>query len=335
MNKKVNKTIAIVSLGLALFGSGSVFAYSAGSKTVSIKDGGAVKEYKTNADTVGKLLEENNITISSQDSMNKTAEGKIKDGDTITISRATPVVVTLDGVPRMEQTNEKTVGAFLKSMKKQLGSNYILQDNKEYDSIQENMTIALLSTKERTVITRKTIPFTTEIKENPNQPVGTETVLQQGVNGESEVIKIETYAGSKLVSTREAEPRVSKQPVNAILERGTAKPVVQQKAAPTMQQTTFQGANAKAMRVKATGYTPYDEGCNGVTASGMPAKKGVIAVDKRVIPFGTKVYVPGYGYAVAGDTGGAIKGNRIDLCYDSKAEAFGWGVRDVTIYILD
>jgi 3D (Asp-Asp-Asp) domain-containing protein len=61
----------------------------------------------------------------------------------------------------------------------------------------------------------------------------------------------------------------------------------------------------------------------------------VIAVDPRVIPLGTHVYVPGYGYAVAADTGGAIKGRRIDLCFETVGQCDRWGRRDVTIIVLD
>ena len=72
-----------------------------------------------------------------------------------------------------------------------------------------------------------------------------------------------------------------------------------------------------------------------VTATGARARRGVIAVDPRVIPLGTHVYVPGYGYAVAADTGGAIKGRRVDLCFETVAECDRWGRRDVTIIVLD
>ena len=91
------------------------------------------------------------------------------------------------------------------------------------------------------------------------------------------------------------------------------------------------GAGASGM---AAAIAAYDAGCNGITATGTTAKKGVIAVDPSVIPLGTRVYIPGYGVAVAQDTGGAIKGNRIDVCYMTKNEAFSWGVRNVPVYIL-
>jgi 3D (Asp-Asp-Asp) domain-containing protein len=66
----------------------------------------------------------------------------------------------------------------------------------------------------------------------------------------------------------------------------------------------------------------------------MKAGKGVVAVDTRVIPFGTRMYIPGYGFAVAADRGSAIKGNRIDLCYNTYAEAKRFGARPVDVYIL-
>jgi 3D (Asp-Asp-Asp) domain-containing protein len=73
---------------------------------------------------------------------------------------------------------------------------------------------------------------------------------------------------------------------------------------------------------------------DGITASGMKAGKGVVAVDPTVVPLGTKLYVQGYGFCVAADTGGAIKGNKIDLCYNTYQEALNYGRKDVRVYIL-
>lgn len=94
----------------------------------------------------------------------------------------------------------------------------------------------------------------------------------------------------------------------------------------------------KAINVEATAYTAYCSGCSGTTATGInlrenPALK-VIAVDPKVIPLGSKVYVEGYGYALAGDTGGAIKGNKVDLFMPNKSDAYKWGRRNVTVTIL-
>lgn len=90
----------------------------------------------------------------------------------------------------------------------------------------------------------------------------------------------------------------------------------------------------KKLRVFATSYDPFCPGCSAYTATGLKAGYGVIAVDPNVIPLGTKVYVPGYGEAIAGDTGGAIKGAVIDLGFDNTADGW-WSARFTDIYILE
>ena len=102
---------------------------------------------------------------------------------------------------------------------------------------------------------------------------------------------------------------------------------------------SLQAQLAKAKRVftvRSTAYTsdPRENGGWNVTAIGTKIRRGVIAVDPRVIPLRTRVYVEGYGFATAEDTGGAIKGNKIDVVMDTKAQSRNWGVRNVKIYIL-
>jgi 3D (Asp-Asp-Asp) domain-containing protein len=89
-----------------------------------------------------------------------------------------------------------------------------------------------------------------------------------------------------------------------------------------------------AMSMVATAYTANCYGCSGTTASGQRAGHGIVAVDPRVIPLGSHLYIPGYGHAVAGDTGGAIHGNRVDLGFNSNADAMQFGRRSVTVYVL-
>jgi 3D (Asp-Asp-Asp) domain-containing protein len=91
--------------------------------------------------------------------------------------------------------------------------------------------------------------------------------------------------------------------------------------------------------MEATAYDPGPKSCgkwaSGYTATGAKAEKGIVAVDDRVIPMGTRMYIPGYGFALAADRGGAIKGMRIDLCYPTYAEAIQFGRRKVKVYLLD
>lgn len=95
----------------------------------------------------------------------------------------------------------------------------------------------------------------------------------------------------------------------------------------------------KEMTVTATAYTAYCTGCSGTTATGIDLRANpnqrVIAVDPRVIPLGSKVWVEDYGEAIAGDTGGAIKGNKIDVFIPTQESAMAWGVKTVKIKILN
>jgi 3D (Asp-Asp-Asp) domain-containing protein len=91
---------------------------------------------------------------------------------------------------------------------------------------------------------------------------------------------------------------------------------------------------AVAMLMVATAYTAGSAGGSGRTASGRRAGYGIVAVDPRIIPLGTRLYIPGYGWAIAGDTGGDIVGNRIDLGFDSLRGAMEFGRRDITVYRL-
>lgn len=93
----------------------------------------------------------------------------------------------------------------------------------------------------------------------------------------------------------------------------------------------------KTLTVNASAYTANCKGCSGITATGLNLKKNpkvkAISVDPKVIPLGTKVHVEGYGEAIAADTGGAIKGKKIDVFYSSKTKALNWGRKTVKVKV--
>lgn len=91
----------------------------------------------------------------------------------------------------------------------------------------------------------------------------------------------------------------------------------------------------KSITVTATAYSAYDPGNGPYTSSGTPVRHGVIAVDPSFIPIGTRVYIPGYGEAIAEDIGGAIVGNIIDIAFDTHEEALEFGRQELEIYILE
>lgn len=122
-------------------------------------------------------------------------------------------------------------------------------------------------------------------------------------------------------------------------EQAAQQQQAQQAQQAQQQQQSQQQASGKSMTVEATAYTANCAGCSGTTATGVNLKSNpnqrVIAVDPSVIPLGSKVYVEGYGQAVAADTGGAIKGNRIDVFVSSDSAAQDWGRRSVKITVID
>lgn len=170
------------------------------------------------------------------------------------------------------------------------------------------------------------IKFETEYKDDPEIEAGTETVVQEGEDGKKiTTTKITYYNGEEF--DRDIVDVSTQSPNNKIISRGTK--IVWK----TIQTPEGEIRYWKKMRVYATHYDSRCPGCNEWTAIGMRAGKGVIAVDPKVIKMRSQVYIPGYGKAVAGDTGGAIKGNIIDLGFED-ARTAGWSARYIDIYLL-
>ena len=94
-------------------------------------------------------------------------------------------------------------------------------------------------------------------------------------------------------------------------------------------------ARGRCVYVEATAYSAFDPGNNSTTASGTLVRHGVIAVDPAFIPMGTRVFIPGYGEAVAEDIGWGIKGNIIDVAFDTREEALAFGRQHMEIYIIE
>ncbi|RFU62896.1 3D domain-containing protein [Peribacillus glennii] len=150
-----------------------------------------------------------------------------------------------------------------------------------------------------------------------------------GISKKHKVTVSQLKSWNKLKSNVIKPKQVLKVSGSASKSKAPAKKTGTKKAAST--------AAYKTMTVKATAYTASCKGCSGITATGINLKKNpnakVISVDPKLIPLGSKVYVEGYGMAVAGDTGGAMRGKKIDLFIPSKSKAIQWGVRTVKIKV--
>jgi 3D (Asp-Asp-Asp) domain-containing protein len=183
---------------------------------------------------------------------------------------------------------------------------------------------------EKRVEQREPIPYPTLRRGSSELRSGTSKTVRAGVNGE----KVNTY---KVILSGQAEVRRE-----LISSRVVRKPVPEIVAVGRGRELASRGGYASGRRVVvmvATGYSPSPAenggSRSGRTATGLRIGHGVVAVDPRFIPLGTRLYIEGYGYAVAADTGGAIKGNRIDLGHDSRRKASSVGRRRVVVHILD
>jgi 3D (Asp-Asp-Asp) domain-containing protein len=180
----------------------------------------------------------------------------------------------------------------------------------------------------KVTVEEKIIPFTTIYKDNPDAEVGNDTILQEGQNG-----RIETEITTTYYEGKEFERNVTNvekiEPVDKIISRGT-KIVLRTLNTPNGDITYY-----RKIRTWATSYYPFCRGCSGTgrTALGLKAGYGIVAVDPKIIKLGSRVYIPGYGIALAGDTGGAIKGNIIDLGFDENDDDH-WSAHYTDVYLL-
>ncbi|MGG3496619.1 LysM peptidoglycan-binding domain-containing protein [Peribacillus simplex] len=137
----------------------------------------------------------------------------------------------------------------------------------------------------------------------------------------------------------QSKPEEQSKPVEQSKPEEQSKPAEQSEPAETNNESKDQAGIKKEITVRATAYTADCQGCSGTTATGVDLKANpdakVISVDPSVIPLGSKVYIEGYGYATAADTGSAIKGNRVDIYIPNEKDAVNWGVKNVKLQVLN
>lgn len=235
-----------------------------------------------------------------------------------------PVRLALRGQVLTVETNAQNVGDLLTERGITLKAN-------EHVSLPLDASLSaytLVKVSERTevvVTTQEVIPYDTVKREDEELDEGDVQTLQEGADGTRQVTKILYYEDGQPAGEQVLRDQVTAEPVNQLLALGTG-------------QVAYRGGSrirySQRLEMRATGYSAQEPGLTDYTATGRLARYGVVAVDPSVIPLGTRLYVDGYGFAIAADTGSAIYGNRIDLCFDTVGEADDYGVQYQTVYIL-
>ncbi len=317
-------------------------------KQITIIDGdGNAKDLITFKRYVGDVLEAQSIALGTRDKLSQKTDAKLKDGMKIEIYRAFNVTVTEKGVSRNLIATQKTAGRVLE----ELGYSPKPTDKitPGFDAkVSDFDEITIVRVSDEFVTVTEEIPYESQVRENKSLPSGTKKLVQKGVAGEKSVHYKITYEDGEEVSRTVITEKVKTEPIPQIREIGKKQPVNYTIASAGTIQTSRSGnlAYSKVISANATAYDASSCGKSpshpayGITATGMRAGYGVVAVDPRVIPLGSKLYIESadgsyvYGSAIAADTGGAIKGNRIDLCFNSRSEAISFGRRAVKVYVL-
>ncbi|MBQ4517252.1 MAG: G5 domain-containing protein [Clostridia bacterium] len=299
-------------------------------KDVILKVDGREVSVNTSRIYVEEFLAEQNVSLRPGDRISMPLDSVLRQNDEVVIERAKRFVLTVDGTTRNLYSCETILSDALADCGVVMN---------EYDEIfpaletpvSEGMKVNIARVCVSEEIRTESIARTTVMKPNYEARSNHSVILQEGEDGSEDVTyKVITRDGVEIA--REAVSRtVTKEPVDRVIEKG-------------VQGSKIVAVSAEELKVKevidgtATAYTARS---GARTASGKVAAYGIIAVDPRVIPMGSKLYIEAvdgswtYGYAIAGDTGGLIKGKKIDLFYNSYSECIQFGRRPARIYVLE
>lgn len=323
MRKLSKRVSASVMTGLVVAAMSVGFAYN--DKTVTIVADGTSQTVKTHSSSKDGIVKDAGIILGAKDRV-VVDTSSVENGSTLTVVRAVPVTVAINGKERTVQTQSKTVEDLVNELGFK-GNNYTSVEDGA-SPIQAGMHITIVRVGHRSIGDDiESIPVEEIREKDDTMAQGEESVSQEGQPG-SKIVKAEVFydMDGKVIKRAVISETVQTEMMPRIVKEGTREVEV------------ARGSTARASRVinmEASAYLPGDGDGLGITASGLPAVRGVVAVDTDIIPLGTRLYIPGYGEAIAADTGGAIIGNRIDLLMDDYGEAMQWGRRDVPVYILD
>jgi 3D (Asp-Asp-Asp) domain-containing protein len=303
-------------------------------KTITLVRNGQAEPVRTRAATVKELLSEQNIERSSEDALDVDPSSPLSDGETITYRAAVPVTLVVDGQSQTLRTAAVTVG-------EALGQAQVIFDRHDQvtpaapTSVSADDTIRVDHVNSWVERVRKAVPPPTEHMISFKLAVGRLKVVKKGTPGEREIVyRVDRLPDRRLTPHHTViASHIVRKPQPRVIAAGIGDYSALASFAKRGLDGTMRLAKA-AISMVATAYTANCSGCSGVTASGQRAGHGVVAVDPRVIPLGSQLFIPGYGRAVAGDTGGAIHGNRVDLGFNSNSDAMQFGRRSVIVYVL-
>lgn len=303
-------------------------------KEITVIIDGEEKTYHSTAENVETFFKEENLDFSKEDDVSQAPSTKVKEGLVINVTKAFEVPVNYAGEKETVWTTGGSVEEILSENNFEVKAADKIKPAKE-EQIEAGSSIKVTEVTEKTVTEKESINFKTKEKEDDTLEKGKEKVVQKGKKGSLEKTYNIVLENGKEVEKTEIDKKILSEAKEEVLAIGT-------KVAPKEtenKKSTSEPSGGQTKTMEATAYTAECTGCSGITATGInlssnPNKK-VVAVDPSVIPLGSRVWVSGYGEAIAGDTGGDIKGNRIDLHFPNKQAAYSFGRQAVTVKVLN
>lgn len=300
-------------------------------KEVVISVNGNQSKVWTTENVVKNILEEANIEVTEHDLVSQSLDTEVGADNKIDIQKAFQLTLVDGKKERQVWSTSTTVANFLKQQEVQLGESDRVEKGLE-EVITPNDKIAVVRVEKVTDVVEESVDFAIKKKNDSSLLKGREKVVSEGEKGKVERTYSIVKENGKVVSKKLASEKVIKKPKTKVVSVGT-------KVVTANVSRSSEPSSGKEFYVTATAYTPNCAGCSGISAAGLNLRANpdmkVIAVDPKIIPLGTKVWVEGYGNAVAADTGGAIKGKKIDVLVPTTSKAKSWGRKKVRIKVLN
>ena len=337
IRKKIDPTVilAIAAAAVVLFAVAAKMK-----KDVAISADGKMVYVSTYRATVKEALESADVIVGKYDKVTPDAESNLKDGMQIAVKRAVPVKICIDKKVLNVNTADNSVGDMLKNQGIVLGKLDKVAPALN-SKLNSNLEVKITRVVEKIVVTPEKVAYQTVKKPSDLMAKGSTKVIQEGIEGVREITTKVTYEDGVEVLRSKISNVLKSVPVNRIIAVGTLAWFIPSRGSDRVFYT-------RKITMKATSYTadysctgknPSDSGF-GVTATGTCVRRNpdgysTVAVDPDVIPLGTKLYIEGYGYAVAEDTGGAVNGKIIDLYFEPGTKEYRrWHTHYVNVYII-
>jgi uncharacterized protein YabE (DUF348 family) len=300
-------------------------------KNITVLIDGVPTSFVTYKATVSEALADKEISLGPKDKINPALTAEIKDKDSIAIKRAVNIQVSVDGKTLDILSAEEDITTVFSV------EGITLKDKDKVTpaletKLSEGLKISVIRVENKNVTVSTPVEFKTVVKKDSGMANTKKKTVQDGKTGEKQTIFDVVYENGVEVSRTLLSEAIVQAPVDKVVVEGTY---------PSM--PVSRGGDilpySKTFTARATAYWAVRGIGKTYTASGRlavrkPEGYSTIAVDPKLIPYGTKLFVEGYGFAIAADTGTGIKGEKIDVYFDTLAEAKRWAVKYVKVYVL-